>query len=448
MDVDSFSRIDKVLIDSQQLSADEAQQRRAGCRVNLVCGPEVAHSRTLQAAAATVLRTAVRCYPGAVGLVASPQVRQALLETASVVTLPAPPFDTAPSRYVIAIGTTVSGPDVLQVSFDGWTAQVAPDASSRLVEREGNPIAGVLAGALAVSETFLHFAGVASEATRRRVQLSLWQPGASAPDPGPALAYLPSRAWLAGLGHLGQAFAWTYAWLPWERAHRPELWLVDDDILVDANLETCVLSEYGRLGHYKTRIVSEWLEARRIRTRMIERKLGTGFALSPDEPQLILGGVDRNRARHVLAAAGGRLIDAGLGATASNFETIAVRDWPNPRVAADLWPLDDPNASAAERLAESNPAYVALSADRCGRVRLAERAAGVPFVGAAAAAFAWAQVLRDLHEGEHLSDLKLKLSSPRDLEAFGRSGSINDIAAVAYVRTSARQQLFAHMQSA
>ncbi len=435
MDVDVFSRIDKVLIDSQQLSVEDAQQRRAECRLDLVCGPEVVHSRTLQAAAATVLRTAARCYPGAVGLVASPEIRQVLHGSAGVAGLPAPTAG-MPPRYVIALGSTTSGTDALQVSFDGWTAQAAPSSSSRLAEREGCPLAGVLAGALAVSETFLHFASVAGEATHRRVQLSLWQPGARSPEPGPALAYLPSRAWLVGLGHLGQAYAWGYAWLPWERTHTPELWLADDDKLVEANVETGVLSERDRLGCYKTRIVSAWLEARGIRTRMIERRFGDGCILAPDEPQLIFGGVDRNRARHALAGAGGRLIDVGLGATASNFDTIAVRSWPNPRSPADLWPVDAPNAGAAERLAEANPAYAALSTDRCGRVQLAERAVGVPFVGAAAAAFAWAQILRELHGGEHVSDLKLKLASPGYLEAYGRPMSVEDIASVPYLRVT------------
>jgi hypothetical protein len=208
--------------------------------------------------------------------------------------------------------------------------------------------------------------------------------------------------------------------------------LVDDERLVDANLETGVLSERAGLGSYKTRIVAAWLEARGIRTHIFERRVRSGFVLAPDEPRLILGGVDRNPSRHVLADAGGRLIDVGLGATASNFDTIAVHSWPNPRSATELWPTDIPTAPRAERLADSNPAYAALASDRCGRVLLAERAVGVPFVGAAAAALAWAQVLRELHEGTHVSDLKLKLASPGDLEAFERPVSNEDLAKVAY----------------
>ena len=436
MDLDSFSRIDKVFIDTQQVSLEVAHERRAACRVDLICGPEVAHSRTLQAAVATAVRTAARCYPGAVGLIASARVREVLQHSRSIELPPAPVTGPAP-RYTIAFGSTRAELHAVQVSFDGWTAQVAPVAESRLAERDANPLAGVLAGALAVSESFLNFAGVAPDATHRRVALSLWQPHVSASDVGPKIEYLPSRAWLAGLGHLGQAYAWAYTWLPWGSCHeRPELWLVDDDTVVDANLETGVLSERNRLGDYKTRIVSAWLEARAIRTRLIERRLGADARFQPNEPQLLLGGVDHNRARHALASAGGRLVDAGLGATASNFDTIALRDWPNPRPADELWPIDIDTAPATERLADSNLAYAALSSDRCGRVRLAERAVGVPFVGAAAAAFAWAQPLRELHGGEHISDLKLKLASPQDIEAYGRASQAEELTSIAFLPVS------------
>ncbi len=56
-------------------------------------------------------------------------------------------------------------------------------------------------------------------AGRRAAGLSLWHPGAdwlTADPTEPALAYLPSKLWLIGLGNLGQAFAWLLACLPYE----------------------------------------------------------------------------------------------------------------------------------------------------------------------------------------------------------------------------------------
>ena len=240
------------------------------------------------------------------------------------------------------------------------------------------------------------------------------------------------RAWLAGLGHLGQAYAWAYAWLPWDGVIRPELWLVDDDQVVLANLETGLLNTQAGLGEYKSRVVSSWLAAQGVPSRIIERRLDTPFTASAGEPRLILGGFDSNPARHLLAQAGVALIDAGIGDQAENFDTFAVRAWPNPRTAEELWPLDVSRPAIAERRARDNPAYAGLAADTCGRLQLAQRAVGVPFVGAAAAAFAWAQVLRDLHDGNHVTDLRLKLSSPTDLDVFSRPSTGLDLQFIEY----------------
>lgn len=437
VDADHFSRISKLLVDQEAISPDAALARRASCRIEVVCGPEVIQSRTAQAAALTVLRTAVRCYPGAVTLRAEDAVRAALFASPMWEgnALPERALlagGAAAAHYVIAIGSTDAGANSLQVSFDGWTAQVAPGPGTRLAERDHCPLAGVVAGALAVSETFLHFAGIEMTATHRHVRLSLWDPGSPSSDTGPPLEHLPTRAWLAGLGHLGQAYAWAYAWLPWDGVIRPELWLVDDEQVVLANLETGLLNAKAGLGEYKTRVVSTWLAAQGIRSRIIERRLDAHFIVAAGEPRLILGGFDSNPARHLLAQAGVTLIDAGIGDQAENFDTFAVRAWPNPRTAEELWPQDASRPAIAERLARDNPAYAGLTADRCGRVQLAQRAVGVPFVGAAAAAFAWAHVLRDLHDGKHVTDLRLKLSSPADLDAYSRPSTGLDLKYIEY----------------
>lgn len=68
------------------------------------------------------------------------------------------------------------------------------------------PLAGVVAGALAVSEVFQHALG-SNTAACRDTGLSLWCPNLpwqSSEAVGPALQRLPTGVWLLGLGHLGQ----------------------------------------------------------------------------------------------------------------------------------------------------------------------------------------------------------------------------------------------------
>ena len=107
----------------------------------------------------------------------------------------------------------------------GWRGGIVP-AHVALAAASGpaNPLAGMLAAGLAVNEAFKHVSG-AKAAGRAPVGLSLWRPGADvdwlAPDASePNLTFLPSRLWLIGLGHLGQAYIWGLSLLPFRIALR------------------------------------------------------------------------------------------------------------------------------------------------------------------------------------------------------------------------------------
>ena len=430
MDADQFSRIDKFFVDSTHTSPTASRARRAACRLDVICGPEVRTSRTAQAAALTALECAQRCFPGSVRLLASRDVRTALFD---VVGKDSHDSADGPARYVIVVGTAEAPANALRATFDGWTACVLPVLGGRMLERDYCPLAGVLAGALAVSEVFLDFAAIEASATRRRVTLSLWEPWSKSPEPGPELRFLPARAWLVGLGHLGQAYAWAYSWLPFLQGMQPELWLVDNEQVAKANLETGLLSTQSLIGEYKTRALSTWLKEKGIRTRIIERRIDATFKVTGNEPRVLIGGVDDNRVRHLLAESGGVVVDAGIGNRADNFDTIALRTWPNSRPVTDLWPADSEDEDFADRLARENPAYESLADDECGRVRLAERSVGIPFVGATAASLVWGHILRELHQGAHVSELKVRLASPDQLDAFHRPSSPQDVALFEYV---------------
>ena len=103
----------------------------------------------------------------------------------------------------------------IRTAASGWRGGILP-AHSRLAPAPGPvmPLAGMLSAALAVNEAYLFVNGGASVAGRRALGLSLWRPDAAfdwlAGDSGePELAYLPSRLWMLGLGHLGQAYLWA-----------------------------------------------------------------------------------------------------------------------------------------------------------------------------------------------------------------------------------------------
>ena len=82
----------------------------------------------------------------------------------------------------------------------------------------------------------------------------------------PELSYLPSRLWLIGLGHLGQAYLWGLGLLPYAADAKVELLLQDVDVITPSTESTSILSDRTMLGDKKTRVTAKWAE-RRLRHR-------------------------------------------------------------------------------------------------------------------------------------------------------------------------------------
>jgi hypothetical protein len=431
-----LSRISKFFIDRDQRTADEALARRRHQGVTLVCGADVGCSYVLQLAVMTAVNLANRCFPGAVRIALDPKLadspllvwptpgvtfEETLTRLEGAAALVGPEGSSADGR-VIVFGNATVPTGALRVTFDGWVAKTGPAATvERLPEREYCSLAGVLAAALAVAELFFSFAEISIEASRRPVALSLWRPDLNADDPaalGIPVQFLPSDLWVLGLGHLGNAYLWSIATLPYSNPATAEFFLDDFDRVVIENTDTGMLFTSAHVGQYKTRACAAWLEERGFRTRLVERALDEHFRCQIDEPRLALCGFDSNRARRHLATASFlRVVESGLGGTAQNFDTISMHTWPNPRSAEELWPdigEADREKEHAHRtqVANENAAYLALGIDECGRFDLAGQSVAVPFVGAAAATLVVAEVLRLLHGGSSYEAFKFGLAAP------------------------------------
>jgi hypothetical protein len=432
-----LSRISKLFVDSSAVSTHEALGRRKRFVINLRCGADVEQSRTLQLALLTAANIAARCFPGAVRVVLEGALGDARLR-------PWPSLAGGLGSVLADIvgrdgmceegRSKIEGPTLLfgnaspvrgalRVTFDGWIAKVGPAAKVHpLPQRQYCALSGVLAGALAISEMFLLFAELSIEAGRRTVGLSLWRPDLNINDPdalGVPVEILPRALWVLGLGHLGNAYLWTLATLPYAQPNTTEIYLNDFDEVEPENVETGMIFNPKDEGQLKTRICNKWLEDRGFRTRLIERHFDSNFrcrtAPPQVEPQLALCGFDSNPARRDLATARfARVMESGLGGTKDNFDTISLHTLPNPRPATELWPDLTPEQEARqhedrERLARENPAYRPLANDECGRTELAGKSVAVPFVGATAATLVLAEAIRLLHGGPAYSDIKLPL---------------------------------------
>ena len=283
-----------------------------------------------------------------------------------------------------------------------------------------NPLAGVVAGAIGVSEVFQHMLG-SPNAGRRTVGLSLWRPDLDwrSPDAlGPALRFAPNGVWLLGLGHLGQANAWSLGCLPYERPEELEVFLVDFDVIVRANRSTGLLTKHSDIGRLKTRMVQQCLEDLGHRTRLVERRFDDCTIPDAKEPKLALAGFDKPKPRRALGGKFSRVVDAGLGAGPTDYLDMLIHSFPSAlipaHVFADEGPVERQISPAYEAEIDHRISHGEQPGDaRCGVIELAGATAAASFVGAIAGALSVADLLRILHGGQHYASINLDLRSPR-----------------------------------
>ena len=322
------------------------------------------------------------------------------------------------------------GTIVLYTTWQGWTAGVVERPEERLPESIDFPLSGMAAAVIGTSEAFQHVRGYVA-AGRRAVGLSLWQPLQDWRDDssfGPPCRYLPSRLWLIGLGHLGQAFAWAISLLPYCNPCEVEVMLQDYDKVVVANKSTGMLSFEESIGKKKTRLTAKYLEDQGFGTVITERPFDSKTYRSGEEPSVALVGIDHPAPRRLLEGAGFDLVvDAGLGGTAQNYLNMTIHTFPSGITAQTTWPesptLTDESLVAQpgyvdyqRRLAETT--NLTAGEIKCGTIEIAGQAAGAAFVGCMAAAFVLAEVLRTLNDGPRFQLLRLPLRNPQLIQAL------------------------------
>lgn len=424
MDADSFHRLAKVLADSGEAATlEDVETTFARYGVRIALDDSFLSNASAQVIALTAINTAARCFRGNVDVVAPRDtvltVRGfeglSLVDFMSWVGIVAVAEEAAARSWpTIRIGER---PDAISTSTicpwaDGWRFGLGADG---VCTTDFFAPACVAAGGLAVSEAFSILRRDNPYAGRRNISMSLWsiaQGTAEAGMLGGDVPPVPSM-WLIGLGHLGQAFAWTLGFM--QSASGATLYLQDADVVTKSTLSTSVLSAQGDLKVKKTRVAANWLERRGYATAIVERRFDEAQRVGAVEPRLALVGVDNVAARRVLEGAGFRFaIDAGLGSGYQDFRAIRMRTFPGPSLAANIWAASD--ATKASPQAAAYQALLAKGADPCGVTTLATRAVGAPFVGCVAAAYVVAELMRYEMGVRPYGYLDLNLRNPHTLE--------------------------------
>ena len=424
---DRMHRLAKRAMDNgQSQSLEEAEALLHGYRIWVVIDDDVVGDRDSQNALLTVIALGRRVFLGGVGVsgaldvpLLSPLPHGASL--AEAVRAAGAEIGATPGAgaTTVRIGKTpgerTSG-FCIRLVFAGWRGGVVPNHAEGIDDVAGRPmaLAPMLAAALAVNECFLFLAGDMPSAGRRSVGLNLWDLADTdwfaASQPDSLLRYLPSRLWLIGLGHLGQAYLWGLGLLPYGLPGGLHLHLQDNDEITPSTESTSILSDASMVGLKKTRAMAAWADRRGYETTITERLFDENTRRRQDEPSIALCGLDNGAGRRALDAAGFSFVaEAGLGRGHADFRSILVHTLPGTTPSRELWNETD---AAAEGSTDA-PAYRKLldegSLDRCGATLLAGKAVGAPFVGAIAATIVLSEVLRLLHGGpiNRLVDLNL-----------------------------------------
>jgi hypothetical protein len=433
-DADKLHRTAKQLVDSGRAATQSEAENLLGrfvLQLDIPAG--IGRSPSMQAALLTAINAGHRAFLGGVvarvvddpvlteGWAAGMLLSKAVVKWGGRLTA-----TLHGERPTIVFGHPTSatiGDIVIRAAVSGWAGGVIEPTTS--MSDDGITPAGVLAGALAVSECFQHCLGD-PQAGRRDVGVSLWRPdsvwGDSNAGP-PQLSYLPSSLWLLGLGHLGQAYAWSLGLLPYATASAVSTWLLDTDQVVKGNLATGLLARTRHIGQSKARVVARQLEGLGVRTRIVERRFDDLMRPSGDEPLVALAGFDDAAPRRLL---GGdrfqKVIDVGLGAGPVAYLDILLHSFPSELNPAEAFPRVPPmerllpvayRTEIDRRIAQGEEEGQAA----CGVAEIAGISVGAAFVGAIAGALAVGDVLRYLHDGRAYSVISLDLRSPSHIQA-------------------------------
>lgn len=414
------SRVTKALTDNSDIDFAEAERRLRATRVAVVTEGADLSSPAAQWCVLTALNACRRTFGSAVLVLTVDVPLQRAMPGAITLAMAARLLGATVVRLVpehathfICLGSALpSAAFCARCWWNGWLAGIRPAWDATPAQEGWNPLAGILAAAIAVREVFGNVRGIRS--SPRATTLSLWEPWCE-PDmcsPGPHVVHGIRALWLIGLGHLGQGIGWSLSSIP--MAGR--IVLQDDQAAGVENEATGLVTWSTDVGKRKTRIAARWLEHFGWDTDLIERRFGADTAAMANDPPVVLTALDSPVPRQLVHAAKfAYMVDIGVGHGPVDFEAGQLRvlargDAANWQAAAGSKNID--------RLLQ-RPAYEQVaSKDRCGAFELADASVAVPFVGAAMGALAVAQLARLGAMESSIRLMQLELGAP-DMASCG-----------------------------
>ncbi|MFA6286148.1 MAG: hypothetical protein WC661_02090 [Opitutaceae bacterium] len=423
---ESANRLAIGLAKSRRITYDAAEAILRSISLRIVLPATFANRAASQAAFLTAINTAQRAFLGGVQL-EFPTMAPLRLNLSGGATLGDAVALTGYEEKSIQRPTHsifIGAPDAsaqdddVCAHADGWRAGVSDvGAMADFLCGDGDDLAlgGIMAGALAVHRCFVRATSLPALSLDAPLGLSLWNPKEDWRIPiEQKLKALPTRFWLLGLGHLGQAFIWSLALLPFPEPRDVEFLLQDFDSIDESNKGSGLLCDARSIGRMKTRHCAEWLEKLNFKTKLTERKFGAEVRCEEDEPRIAFCGFDRAAPRRFLEKANFDLvIECGLGGSLADFDQIDINVFPSTRHTAEkLWGA---TVDTSRPVDESLVRLFGGEDQACGALQIdvAGKSVSTSFVGAMASALVVAELLRTFNKGPRFDAVTFDARNPQ-----------------------------------
>jgi hypothetical protein len=432
--IDTVNRLAGLVIEQNPELAEkgkdgylEAVNKLGSMKLQLICGDEIRTSVSLQAALITAINTGKRAFLGGVKVCIGENTKLLLPWRSDTNNLNEIISELGgdiqneidDECFTLMFGAKAKNRNSLRIVCNGWRGGVECfNDNVQLIESSDFVLGGILAGSLGVALGFLRVTGEKVDACSKSVGVSLWRPDLNwlkEEAIGPTVSYLPQKYWLVGLGHLGQALTWTIGFLPFSDAKAIQVYLQDTDCISLSNIETGLLSDRETVNVKKTRVCSSWLEARGLKTSMIESKFTSTYKPAEGEPLVLIRGLDSVTSRlNIDLSNFSMVIDCGIGGTKSDFDSISIYNFPVTRKhPKDIWGEKD------IKIVNKNNER-AMQFIGCG---FYGKAISTSFVGAFSSCFIVGEVIRSVYAGIKTGEINLSIRNLLNEYCVNSSGN-------------------------
>lgn len=422
-----YDRILKALMIKHECSKKEALFKLKSLTIKIECREAIRYSLPLQAALLTAVNTAKRAFAGGLILDVPEEIDlklplkqfSTLNEAINTIAGPCivPESKDTTESFKLLFGKSAHSYNELEVICNGWQGGVVTKTDDITLEGKNTslPIGGIYAGALGVACAFYVTLQLNIKAADKSRGLSLWnydksQQWHSNSNSGPEIKVLPSALWLMGLGHIGQAHAWTLSLLPYSKC-KPTIYLLDYDILEDVNLGSGLVSFQEQIGSTKTSVTADWLTVNKFNCRIVDRPFTKDMQINAEEPynepKIALTGFDDIIPRRALGNAGfDGIIDCGIGGELHSFDSIAIRIFPNQTATPEeSWSKNENSDSKKE--------YDCGNFAELAEFEMEDQAISTSFVGVITSSIAFSELIKAIHNVGSKYSITYKIRSNR-----------------------------------